>query len=80
VARKKLTPKQKSDDLRVGDRVRFTIGLTTFHALVIVDRGNLGFGGRQIVGIEIVPASELDGEIRRFEMPAERLLRESLAA
>jgi hypothetical protein len=77
--KKKPTPK-RNHALRPGDRVRYQVGSTTFHGRVIEDRGNLGVGGRQIVRIEVVPASELDGEIRRFEMPAERLVRESPAA
>jgi hypothetical protein len=75
-------PRSKSmdGDLRPGDRVRFQIGRSTFHARVIEDRGHLGVGGRQIVRIEVVPASPLDGHVEQFEMPAEDLTRENPAA
>ena len=80
MAKKKAIARKKSDDLRLGDRVRFQIGRNTFHARVIEDRGHLGVGGRQIVRIEVVPASDMDGEIERFEMPAEELVRKNPAA
>ena len=66
--------------LREGDRVHFTVGKCTFHARVVEDRGALGVGGRQIVGIELLPDDDTDEEPRRFEMPAEELRRDQTAA
>ena len=69
-----------SRDLRPGDYVSFDIGPYRQHARVIEDRGNLGKGGRQIVGIEIITRLEPSEEPRRFEMPAEELTWEKPAA
>jgi len=68
--------KQTSRALRVGDRVRFLYGGGEVEAEVVEDRGNIGVGGRQLVGIRLletpgVPSEGFAG--KRFEMPAEEL-------
>jgi hypothetical protein len=77
---KKSCSSGKDGDLRVGDRVSYSIGLSVFHGVVIEDRGHLGVGGRQIVRIEIRPSNPDEGEVRRTEFPAEFLVRETPAA
>lgn len=44
--------KPRAKAFKVGDRVTFRIGENDIMATVIEDRGNLGYGGRQIVGVE----------------------------
>jgi hypothetical protein len=80
MTKKKNGPSKNGDDLRVGDRVSYKIGLSVFHGVVIEDRGHLGVGGRQIVRIEIRPTNPGDFEVRQTEWPAEELVRESPAA
>jgi len=55
----KVRPKRRK--IRVGDRVRITLGLSTTLLEVVEDRGNLGVGGRQIVRVrELGPYSDPD--------------------
>jgi len=55
--------------LRVGDRVRFYLGVARVRAVVVEDRGNLCVDGGQLVRVEM-RRSEIDGGNQQFEIPA----------
>jgi hypothetical protein len=63
---------QRRSDPKVGAIVGVRMGAEVHRARVIEDRGNLGFGGRRIVRLEMDP--DVGEEPFRFELPAERLL------
>jgi hypothetical protein len=44
------SPKQKRppDSFRVGDRIRFTYGVTPVEGVIVEDRGHIGVGGRRL--------------------------------
>jgi hypothetical protein len=46
-ARQKPSP----DLLKVGDRVRFTFGVTPVEGVIVEDRGHIGYGGRRLLRI-----------------------------
>lgn len=56
--------------LRVGDRVRFLLGNVHVTADVIEDRGDIGVGGRQLVGLSYRAPW---GEAVRSELAAEEV-------
>jgi hypothetical protein len=47
----KTAGQKSSGRLKVGDRVKMIAGSLQFPALVVEDRGNIGVGGRQLIGI-----------------------------
>jgi hypothetical protein len=58
-----------NDRINVGDRVSVLFGVRWVPAVVVEDRGNLGVGGRRILGIQqVVPADE---EMGPYEVPEE---------
>ncbi len=63
--------KPKVKAFKVGDRVTFRIGDNDIMAIVIEDRGNLGYGGRQIVGIEF--SLDPPHHVLQAEFPSEEL-------
>lgn len=67
----KKQPRRKKKGLKVGDRVRFRLGTRDVVADVVEDRGPIGVGGRQLVAVALVAE---DGEVRKFEMPVEKLV------
>jgi hypothetical protein len=62
--------RKKQARLRVGDRVSFQFGLDWVRGTIIEDRGNLAFGGKQLLRIR-VPRSDTDDLI--IELPADEL-------
>jgi hypothetical protein len=65
-ARKQATSK---DRIEVGDRIEVLFGVNWVPAIVVEDRGNLGVGGRRILGVQqSVPADE---EMGPYEVPEE---------
>ena len=73
----KKRPTSKSRPLAVGDRVSFMFGVRRVTGTIVEDRGNIGVGGRQLVGIRMRVG--LDEE-RVIEMPAEEVTRRGKAA
>jgi hypothetical protein len=69
-----------SRDLKLGDVVTFTVGRWAYRARVIEDRGHLGIGGRQIVGLEALGEEDFGDGPRRFEMAAADVVLEQPAA
>jgi hypothetical protein len=64
------TKASRRPKFRVGDRVRFTMGLRDVAATVVEDRGPIGVGGRRLFTVS-VPADPF--EPRVFEMPEDDL-------
>ncbi len=55
--------------LRVGDQVRFPFGSHEVRAEVVADRGNIGVGGLQMVGI--LARTYAGGELERWDVAAQ---------
>lgn len=56
---------------KVGERVRFTVGRRNIEGEIIEDRGNLGYGGVQIV--RVAQPDDYSGEIEEFEVPVDEV-------
>lgn len=56
----------KPRQLRVGDKVRWSIGAAEWSGEVVEDHGNIGVGGRQLVRV----GCRVDGLDTVFMMPA----------
>jgi hypothetical protein len=67
-------PTGRPRPLKVGDRVRFVLGTQEVVADVVEDRGGIGVGGRQLVGIAL---RTYEGEVEKFEMAAEEVTLEA---
>lgn len=48
-----MVPAKKKTRFKVGDRVRFPLGLSSMSGPVIEDFGNIGVGGEQLVYVQI---------------------------
>jgi hypothetical protein len=66
--------RQRRATPKVGSVVGVRMGAEVKRARVIEDRGNLGFGGRRIVRVEIDSDPAFDDEPIRFERPVDWLL------
>lgn len=64
--------KAKRRPLRVGDRVAFRYSFVDVKAVVIEDRGGLGYRGRQIVRVRFV-FDRSSNTIIETELPAEEV-------
>jgi hypothetical protein len=61
----------KPPAFRIGQRVQFMLGNQPIEAVVVEDRGLLGYGGRRLYGLEF----DLDEYDHRYaELPEEKLV------
>lgn len=60
----------KKRAVKVGDWVRFKIAAREIVAEVVEDRGYIGMNGRHVVAVR---ASAPDGEVEKFDWPADEL-------
>jgi hypothetical protein len=61
---------RRSHQLKVGDRVRFSLGGHAITGIIIEDRGAIGAGGRRLFVVRV--QLEATGE-SVFELPADEL-------
>lgn len=67
----KKTPRKTR--LTVGDRVTFTLGVTQFPAVIVEDRGAIGYQGRRMLRIRPLDEELTSEPGNTFDWPAEEL-------
>lgn len=70
----KKTRAKRSSLPSVGDRVRFTFGVSQWDGLIVEDRGPIGDGGRQLFRVRFPLHPKYEGEEQFTELPANELV------